>query len=865
MFDDALMAARPAVIRTPDQRIRVFVSSTLKELEPERAAMRAAIEQLRLAPVMFELGARPHPPRDLYRSYLAQSDVFVGIYGERYGWIAPDEELSGLEDEYRLSTGLPSLIYIKEPSTERDERLTTLLDRIRNDDRSSWKTFSTPDELARLVGGDLATMLAERFDAARADDAASPPPPAAPEIPAPYTAIVGRQREREEVAQLLSQQGVRIVTLVGPGGIGKSRLAIEVAMDAAARGRDVAFALLEAVPTTDGALVAIARALGVRNAEGIGTLEEKVIAALSGRDVLLVVDNMEHLLEATDLLIRLLTESPRLTMLVTSRIALRVRAEHIYEVGPLELPSNTDAETLGAAGASAVELFVERAASVRPGFLLTPENVPAVIAICRAVDGVPLAIELAAARARSLSVGQILERLDSALTLLVGGARDLPERQRALRSTIRWSTDLLDSGARAAFATLSVFTGSFSLDSADAVLAATGVADPLAALEALVDASLIGTADRHGVTMFRLLSLMRAYAAELQTSEAAATATEAWLTNYRELAVQAQLGLRGPDQLDWLERLERETENLASVTRVLFDRHDLDTAAAYLWSLYLYLWIGGYLGVVRTWGDELLDIAERENVAISARTRAIGEYYSNAVRFWQEPEFDVTPGLTLSRDLFREAGDRFGAALAGISLGLALLSRPSPHFAAAIGELETSRAGFAEVGDAWGQAMSLIVLGRVDMARGDMAAGRERFEESLGHARSQGERLGIVVATSSRGWTRVLTGDVAGGQDDFAHALDLSLALHHDEGIAYGLEAFAGVRALQGDAVAAGRLLGAAQSLRRRKGMLNLGSFEFYMIPVQGLRASGLGDTLDAAIREGLDLTVPEVLEYVRA
>ena len=865
MLHDSLMTERPAVIRTPDQRIRVFVSSTLKELEPERNAVRGAIQQLRLAPVMFELGARPHPPRDLYRSYLAQSDVFIGIYGERYGWIAPEEELSGLEDEYRLSTELPCLIYVKEPAPEREERLNQLLERIRDDDRSSYKSFSTPEELARLVSDDLATLMAERFDAARDEGAAAGRPAAleAPDIPAPYTAIVGRDRERAEVRALLAREGVRLVTLVGPGGIGKSRLAISIAMDAAAAGRDVAFALLEAVSTTSGALVAIARALGVRNAEGGGTLQEKVIGALAGRDVLLVVDNLEHLLEATDMLVELLTDAPRLTMLVTSRSPLRVRAEHIYEVGPLELPpegaTNPDVATT-----SAVALFVQRAAAVRPGFMLTGENAASVIGICRAVDGVPLAIELAAARIRSLSAAQILERLDSALTLLVGGARDLPERQRALRSTIQWSADLLSPDARAALATLSVFAGSFSLSSAEEVLTATGTRDPLGALETLVDASLIGSSDRQGVTTFRLLSLVRAYAAELLSPEQSSTARDAWLASYRELARRAQPGLRGPEQLEWIATLERETENLAAATRVLLEHRDLETAADYWWSLYLYLWIGGYLGVVRTWSDELLDIAQGEGVSLSPRARAIAEYYANAIRFWQEPEADVTPGLTLSRDLFRQAGDTFGSALTGVSLGLALLSRPVPDFAAAIGELETSHAGFAEIGDAWGQAMSLIVLGRVDMARGDMATARERFERSLEHATTQGERLGIVIATNSRGWTKLLSGDAAGARDDFAHGLDLSLALHHDEGIAYGLESFVAISAGRGDAVAAGRLLGAAQTLRRRKGILNTAAFEFYMIALEGLRAAWQGDALDAAIKEGLDLTVAQALEYVR-
>ena len=226
----------PAPIRTPDQRLRVFVSSTLKELEPERRAARAAIEQLRLAPVMFELGARPHPPRELYRAYLAQSDVFVGIYWQQYGWIAPGEEISGLEDEYRLAPReMPKLIYVKQPA-EREERLTELMSRIRDDGTASYTPFSTADELADLIAADLATLLAERFDASRAGPSGgcrirgirAP----TGRIPAPYTEAVGREFEVTALLTWLGEDAQRLVTLVGPGGIGKSRLAIEVARNA---------------------------------------------------------------------------------------------------------------------------------------------------------------------------------------------------------------------------------------------------------------------------------------------------------------------------------------------------------------------------------------------------------------------------------------------------------------------------------------------------------------------------------------------------------------------------------------------------------------------------------------------------------
>ncbi len=195
-------AAHGAPIRTPDQRLRVFVSSTLKELEPERRVARAAVERLRLAPVMFELGARPHPPRQLYRAYLDQSDVFVGIYWQQYGWIAPDEAISGLEDEYCLAPReMPKLIYVKQPA-EREPRLAELIARVRSDDTASYTPFSTAEELAELVAADLATLLAERFDASRAAPAPTVDTVPAGRIPAPYSDAVGRERDLAALLEL---------------------------------------------------------------------------------------------------------------------------------------------------------------------------------------------------------------------------------------------------------------------------------------------------------------------------------------------------------------------------------------------------------------------------------------------------------------------------------------------------------------------------------------------------------------------------------------------------------------------------------------------------------------------------------------
>ena len=465
--NDAMTPATGS-IRTPDQRLRVFVSSTLKELAPERRVVRAAIEGLLLAPVMFELGARPHPPRDLYRAYLEQSDVFVGLYAERYGWIAPGEEISGLEDEYRLAPAeMPKLVYIKD-GADHEERLEALLDRIRDDDGTSYTYFTDIDELAELIRADLATLLAERF----AVSAGAPVPQAvdgpAVALPSAFTPLVGRDRELGAVVDLL-EGDARLITLTGSGGIGKSRLAIE----AAAQVRDrfpggVVF--VDLAPVTDPALVlsAIAEALGVR--DGMGRIEDLLRTALQDRRILLLVDNFEQVIDGAPVLRSLLQDAPLATALVTSRILLRVSGEHGMEIGPLVLPDLEREAAVEIDGPNpSVDLFVSSVRAAKPDFQLTPQNVVAIRKICVALDGVPLAIELAAAHARVLAPADLLDRLHRRLAVLAGGGRDLPERQRTMRAAIEWSVQLLPPSAHELLIRLGVFAGSFSLEAVEAI------------------------------------------------------------------------------------------------------------------------------------------------------------------------------------------------------------------------------------------------------------------------------------------------------------------------------------------------------------------------------------------------------------
>ncbi len=426
---DIASVAETDVIRTPDQRVRVFVSSTLQELAAERRAVRDAVRRLRLVPVMFELGARPYPARPVYRAYLAQSQVFVGIYWQSYGRVAPGEEVSGLEDEYLLSAGLPRLIYVKSPAPDREPRLTELLARIRDEGGVSYQHFSGPAELQRLVQDDLAVLLSERFEMTRSGDAAAGEAPLAGAVPVPLTPLVGREREAAAVVDLVVREGVRLVTLTGPGGVGKSRLAVEAARRLGPGFTDGArFVELASAPEAD--LVAPAIAAGLGLTSSAGRLIADLQAFLRTRRLLLVLDNFEHVIGAAPLLAELLGAAPGVVVLVTSRVVLRLRGEHELPVPPLPVPPAGLGQDAGdVQDYASVGLFTRRARAAAPGFELTGGNAEAVAEICRRLDGLPLAIELAAARVRLLPPQALAARLGHRFSLLTGGARDLPERQ----------------------------------------------------------------------------------------------------------------------------------------------------------------------------------------------------------------------------------------------------------------------------------------------------------------------------------------------------------------------------------------------------------------------------------------------------
>jgi predicted ATPase/class 3 adenylate cyclase len=748
--------AETEVILTPDQRVGVFVSSNLEELAEERTAALRAIARLHLVPVWYESGVRPHPPRRMYRAYVEQSQVFVGIYWQRYGWVAPGMDISGLEDEYRLAAGKPMLFYFKRPAPDQEPRLTAMIDSIRAAGTMSYRTFATPRELERLLADDLAVLLSESFAGAAISAEALPAGPgesagvglpagtvtflltdiegstrlwesvpdamevalerhnrlvtevigghggvvvtsrgegdsffavfssavAAVEaagacqlrlaeeawpagaalrvrmglhtgeadvrdgeyvdhapinrcarlkaaahggqvlvtkttrdlvkgrlgsgfglkglgefrlrdmaeaeliyqlthaglpadfpplntihvgnIPLPVSSFIGRERELEQTAAALGQ--ARVITLTGVGGVGKTRLALQVAGRAAGRFGDGGW-LCELAPVRDPAGVddAVAAVFSLTARAGQST-RQALVEFLASKQLLLVLDNCEHLLDAAAALAKVLERScERLVILATSREGLRIEGERLVPVPPLGVPG-VDADVAAITGAEAVRLFAERAAAVKPGFAVTAENAAAVAVVVRRLDGIALAIELAAARLPAMTPAELARRLERSFAVLAAGRRGAAERHQTLRATIDWSFQLLTGPEQALLARLAVFAGGCTLEAAEAVCAGEGIDRDMVfgVLASLVARSLLVAEEQGSETRYRLLETIRQYGEEhLDQAGETRRRRARHASYYAGLLGRVRDHAHDPDQeVFWAVRLGAEQDNL---------------------------------------------------------------------------------------------------------------------------------------------------------------------------------------------------------------------------------------------------------------------------------------------------------------
>ena len=692
-------------------------------------------------------------------------------------------------------------------------------------------------EALELGGRDLAEFeAAARRPSARR---ASPKPPRRT-LPVSLTPLVGREHEVAAVADLLRREGVRLLTMTGPGGVGKTRLALEVAERERGAFADGAV-FVPLAPLRDPDLIpsVLAETLGVRDVAD-RALWETVKQHLRGKKMLLLLDNFEHLLSAVPVVADLVEACPELTVLVTSRAPLRLVGEQQFPVPPLPLPESASFAAADVLSRSpAVELFRQRARAAMADFALTAANASAVARICQRLDGLPLAIELAAARVKLFSPQALINRLDRRLPMLGGGARDLPERQQTLRDAVAWSYDLLDAAERTLFRRLAVFAGGCTLEAAEAVCGtgtdAPAEGDVLQTLASLVDNSLVvsrsETPARGGneEPRFTMLETIREYAVErLESSGEAEEMHRTHALYYLELAEAAQpevsMHLR---EEWWWTQLEEEHDNLRAALRWAVRVREAETATRLALALWRFWNLGSHPSEGRRWLEAVLalDGAEGRAVgaepALPARRRAFLHLVTGILSAAQGDHDRAVALYEESLALYERMGHRKGTSGPLRELGAAAYRRGDYEQAARLNERALAVA--REFGSRFGVALALCNLADVLRDQGDLERAKSLLEESLVSLRSQNGPLRIANALVNT-LARLGSIECEMGRDERASELfEESLGEvwrfgFGFEGVAC-LEGLARVAAMEGRPERAARLLGASAARREELGI----------------------------------------------
>jgi predicted ATPase/DNA-binding CsgD family transcriptional regulator len=673
-------------------------------------------------------------------------------------------------------------------------------------------------------------------------------------LPAALTSLIGRAREGAAVSALLHQEDVRLVTFIGPGGVGKTQLALAVARKLCGAFADgVTFVPL--APLSDPALVvsAIAQELGVHDS-GSRPLLDGVRAVLQEQELLLLLDNLEHLRAAAPLIADLLTSCPDLKVLTTSRELLHLAGEHAFDVRPLALPDRTESLLVDELTSyDAIRLFVTRAKEVKPDFVITDANARAVTEICWSLDGLPLALELAAARVRVLAPVDLVVQLTNRLQILTGGHRDAPERLQTMRHAIAWSYDLLTPEEQRLFRRLSVFVGGFSLERAEAVGVEESVLDPLTSL---VDKNLVYQVEQpNGETRFSMLETIREFGLEQLAANAdLESARDAHAAAFVALAEAALPHYDAGGWVDWCDRIEADRDNCHAALAWADASGDAEMLARLAGALWRFEFARGDASDEGRWLERAL--ARRDAVSPAALT----EVLDGMACFYIFVVGDMARAEALATELLAHAeaiGDAYGACDGLNYLVVLALRRSDNQEAAALANRALALAPTARSPETQ-IILAISSLAIVAFHQGDLDAAATQYADALARSRELDYLFGIEMALTFFGQVRLAQGMTKDAAALIAEGLTLATDGRDSTGIEHGLNSLAVVAIATGQIREAAHLLGAVDALRLRHGLEPEVDLFAVAVPVALQARQAMGDEVFAEAHEAGQKMPPE-------